>query len=162
MAEEQGESVVSASGEEQAMNIREAIRRRISVRHYELKPVPDEILQAVVKSGKKSVALDDSIGVRFHLIDEGKLVAERMTLLTGGRFLFGSAPHFIIATSEEKPLFMLNMGFRMEQMILFATQQGLGTCWVGGMFTEERVSGFLGLDKDERVIALTPIGCPDT
>ena len=59
------------------------------MRYYESKPVPEEVLQSVVKSGEKSVALDDSIRIRFHLIREGKLVAERMTLLTGGRFLFG-------------------------------------------------------------------------
>ncbi|MGA7677856.1 MAG: nitroreductase family protein [Dehalococcoidia bacterium] len=144
------------------MNIRSAIRKRISIRHYESRPVPEDVLQAVVKSGENSVALDDNIRVRFHLIEEGKLVAARMTYLTGARFLFGSSPHFIIATSEEKPLFMLNTGFCMEQMILFATQQGLGTCWVGGMFTEERIGAFLGLDKGERVIALTPLGYPDT
>jgi nitroreductase len=144
------------------MNIHETIHRRFSVRHYQSRPVPEEILKAVEKSGENSLALDDSIRVRFHLIREGKLVAEQMTFLTGGRWLFGSAPHFIIATSEEKPLFMLNMGFRMEQMILFATQQGLGTCWVGGMFTEERIGAFLGLDKGERVIVLTPLGYPDT
>jgi nitroreductase len=85
-----------------------------------------------------------------------------MTFQTGGRWLFGSAPHFIIATSEGKPLFMMNMGFRMEQVILFATTQCLGTCWIGGLFTEERIGTFLGLDKTERVIALTPLGYPDT
>lgn len=108
------------------------------------------------------MALDDDIGVRFQLITEGRLVAERMAFLTGTRFLFGSAPHFIIAMSEERPLFMLNMGFRMEQMILFATAQGLGTCWVGGLFTEERIGSLLNLQKGERVIALTPVGYPDT
>jgi len=144
------------------MNIRLAIRRRISIRHYESRPVSEEILHYVIKSGENSVALDESIRVRFHLIEEGKLVAERMTPLTGTRWFFGSAPHFIIATSEEKPLFMLNMGFCMEQMILFATQHGLGTCWVGGMFTEERIGAFLGLEKGERVIVLTPLGYPDT
>ncbi|MBM3142040.1 MAG: hypothetical protein FJ005_03185 [Chloroflexi bacterium] len=144
------------------MDIRSTIRRRISIRHYESRPIPEELLQEVVGSGENSVALDDNIGIRLHLVKEGRLVAERMTPLTGARWLFGSAPHFIIATSEEKPLFMLNMGFRMEQMILFATEQGLGTCWVGGMFAEERLGTFLGLGKGERVIALTPLGCPDT
>ena len=145
----------------QSISIRSIIRRRVSVRHYEPQPVPEEVLQSVVKSGENSVALDDSIRARFHLIKEGRLVAERMMPLTGARMLFGSSPHFIIATSEEKPLFMLNTGFRMEQMILFATEQGLGTCWIGGMFTEERIGAFLGLKKDERVIALTPVGYPD-
>lgn len=144
------------------MSIRSNIRKRISVRHYESRHVSEEPLQAVMSSGETSVALDDSIRIRFHLIKEGRLVAEQMTFFTGRRWLFGSAPHFIIATSEEKPLFMLNMGFRMEQMILFATQQGLGTCWVGGLFTEERISDLLGLEEGERVIALTPVGYPDT
>src|SRR4030042_1411016 len=85
-----------------------------------------------------------------------------MTFLTGGRWLFGSSPHFLIATSEETLLFMMNIGFRMEQVILFATAQGLGTCWIGGLFTEARIGSFLGLDKGERVIALTPLGYPDT
>jgi nitroreductase len=154
--------VIAVANKKQPMSIRSAIRRRISVRHYEPCPVPEEILQSVVKSGETSVALDGNIKVRFHLIKEGRLVAEQMMFFTGARFLFGSSPHFIIATSEEKPLFMLNMGFRMEQMILFATKQGLGTCWVGGMFTEERISSFLELEKDERVIVLTPVGYPDT
>jgi nitroreductase len=144
------------------MNIRETIRRRFSVRHYQPRSVPDEILQSVIKSGDASLALDDNIKVRFHLIKEGKLVAEQMTFFTGGRWLFGSAPHFIIATSQEKPLFMMNMGFRMEQVILFATGLGLGTCWIGGLFIEKRIGDFLGLDKTERVIALTPLGYPDT
>jgi len=113
-------------------------------------------------SGRESVALDDTIQVRFHLINEGGLIASLLAPLAGTRILFGSAPHFIVATSEEKPLFMLNMGFRMEQMILRATQSGLGTCWIGGMFKEERISGFLRLEKSERIVALTPIGYPDT
>jgi len=124
--------------------------------------VPDNILEDVITSGEKSVALDGSIPVRFCLAKEGRLVANRMARLTGTRLLFGSAPHFIVATSEESPMFMLNMGFRMEQMILRAIQKGLGTCWIGGMFSEERIRSFMGLEKSERIVALTPIGYPDT
>ncbi|MBL7208864.1 MAG: nitroreductase family protein [Dehalococcoidia bacterium] len=150
------------SKRDESTSIRAAIRRRISVRHYQTSPVPEAVLQAVVSAGESSVALADSIRIRFHLVREGKSVAERMMPLTGSRWLFGSAPHFIIATSEERSHFMLNMGFRMEQMVLFATQQGLGTCWVGGMFSEGRIKPLLGLEEGERVIALTPIGYPDT
>lgn len=144
------------------MTYREAIRRRFSVRHYISRPVPAEILHAVEKSGETSIPLDKNINVRFHLIREGKLVAARMRFQTGRRWLFGSAPHFIIATSEEKPHFMLDTGFRMEQVILFATMQGLGTCWIGGLFSERRLGTFLGLSKNERVIALSPLGYPDS
>lgn len=125
-------------------------------------PVPAEILDAVENSGRTSIPLGKNSNVRFHLIREGKTVAERMTFQTGRSWLFGSAPHFIITTSDEKPHYMLETGFRMEQVILFATMQGLGTCWVGGMFSEKTLSELLKLNKNERVIALTPLGYPDT
>jgi nitroreductase len=144
------------------MDYREAIRRRFSVRHYMSGPVPAEILDAVENSGRTSIPLGKNSNVRLHLIREGKTVAERMTFQTGRSWLFGSAPHFIIASAEEKPHFMLDAGFRMEQVILFATMQGLGTCWVGGMFSEKTLSELLNLNKNERVIALTPLGYPDT
>ena len=144
------------------MDIRSAMRQRISVRHYESKLVPGDVLEDVIISAEESLALDDTIPVRFHLVKQGNLIAHLMSPLTGTRLLFGSAPHFIVATSEERPLFMQNMGFRMEQMILYVTQVSLGTCWIGGMFNENRISNFMGLAERERVIALTPIGYPDT
>lgn len=142
--------------------ISDTIRVRRSIRHYLSQPVPEETLRAVVGAGERSVALAPEIAVRFHLFTEGRVVAERMMIFTGGRWLFGSAPHFIVAVSEEKPYFMVNMGFRMEQMVLHATELGLGTCWIGGMFTEERIGELLDLRPGERIIALTPLGYPDT
>jgi nitroreductase len=144
------------------MTYRESIRRRFSVRHYISKPVPAEILDAVEHAANTSIPLDKDINVRLRLIRDGKTVAERMTFQTGRSWLFGSAPHFIIATSDEKPHFMLDTGFRMEQVILFATTQGLGTCWIGGLFSEKTLGDFLKLPETERVIALTPLGYPDT
>jgi len=144
------------------MTVHEAIRRRFSVRHYEPRPVPEKILKAIEKASETSVPLDKNISVRLHLIRQSRLVAERMTYLAGRQWLFGSSPHFIIATAEEKPGFMLETGFRMEQVILLATAQGLGTCWVGGLFIEEQIADFLKLPPGERVIAITPLGYPDT
>ncbi len=143
-------------------DIRDIIRRRRSIRHYLSQGVADEVLEAVMKAGEKSVALAPEIAVHFHLFTEGRVIAERMTMLTGGRWLFGSAPHFIVATSQEKPHFMENMGFRMEQLVLCATEKGLGTCWIGGMFTEASIGELMDLKMGERVIALTPLGYPDT
>lgn len=56
---------------------------------------------------------------------------------------------------------MLDMGISMEQMILAAAEQGLGTCWIGGQFDEDTVKKALGIPDDVRVVALTPLGYPD-
>jgi len=143
------------------MSYIEAIRRRFSVRHYQAKPIPEEILETIEKASRTCTPLDEKIQMHCHLIKEGKQVAGLMTLQTGRSWLFGSAPHFIIATALETPGYMLETGFRMEQMVVLATTQGLGTCWIGGLFTEEQIAGFLKLPDGERVIAITPLGYPD-
>jgi len=39
----------------ETIDIRAAIRRRISARHYQRNPIPEEILRDVVGSGEKNV-----------------------------------------------------------------------------------------------------------
>lgn len=144
------------------MDVRETIRRRISVRRYDGQPVASEVLAQVLEAGVESVPLIPEIAVRFHLFEEGPRVADRLSPISRTRILFGSAPHFIVAISKERPGFMENLGFRMEQMILCATALGLGTCWIGGMFEEKVVKELLGEEaQGYRVVALTPIGHPD-
>jgi len=144
------------------MNVREAIRRRISVRRYDGQPVASETLAKVLEAGIESVALIPEIEVKFHLFEKGSGVANRLSPISRTRILFGSAPHFIVATSKEQPGFMENLGFRMEQMILYATALGLGTCWIGGMFEEGTLRELLGEEaQGYRVVALTPLGYPD-
>jgi len=55
---------------------------------------------------------------------------------------------------------MLDMGIAMEHMVLAATEQGLGTCWIGGQFDEATVKEALGIPHDVRVVALLPVGYP--
>jgi nitroreductase len=45
-------------------------------------------------------------------------------------------------------------------MILAATEEGLGTCWVG-WFEREPVRRILGIPESKEVPILVPIGYPD-
>jgi nitroreductase len=48
----------------------------------------------------------------------------------------------------------------MDHLILAATEQGLGTCWVG-WFNEKKARKALEVPKNLKIIAMTPIGYPD-
>jgi len=48
-----------------------------------------------------------------------------------------------------------------EYFILEATSLGLATCWVGGFFNRSSVREHVGLEKNEEVLAITPIGFAD-
>jgi len=47
----------------------------------------------------------------------------------------------------------------MEHLVLAATDQGLGTCWIGG-FNEAKVKKTLQIPENIKVVALTPLGYP--
>jgi nitroreductase len=46
----------------------------------------------------------------------------------------------------------------LEGVILFATELGLGTCWLGGTFNRSGFATTLGIQSDEKVPAITPVG----
>jgi nitroreductase len=52
------------------------------------------------------------------------------------------------------------VGYTGQGIILEATALGLGSCWVGGYFYPESVAHQIFIDKNERVLAVTPFGYP--
>lgn len=54
----------------------------------------------------------------------------------------------------------LQVGYVGEAFILEATRLGLGTCWVAGMFDKKAAGKLVELQRDEHVIAVTPVGYP--
>ena len=53
------------------------------------------------------------------------------------------------------------VGYTGQGIILEATSLGLGTCWVGGYFYPEAVAHQISIEKNERVLAVTPFGYPE-
>ena len=45
--------------------------------------------------------------------------------------LMKKAPHYIAAFSEAKGPYMANVGFMLQQMDLYFSANGIGSCWVG-------------------------------
>jgi nitroreductase len=140
------------------MDILKAISDRISIRSYDPAPAAMTELEAVLRAGEAAEKLTPA-EMRFHLRTHEEMGKEVKGLIGDyGKFI--RAPHYIVLTSREGGGYLTDAGFRFEQMILGATQRGLGTCWVGLLFKEASLRSCLGLDDSWRVIALTPIGHP--
>ncbi len=59
-----------------------------------------------------------------------------------------------------KEYYLADCGAAMENVLLAAAAEGLGTCFVGS-FSEYAVRAILHIPTDVRVVAVTPIGYPD-
>ncbi len=138
------------------MDILEAISRRMSIRTYEPAPVATGELEAIRLAGEKAEALTQ-VEMRFFLRSHEQMGQEVKGVIGNyGKTI--RAPHYIVLASKEGEGYLMDAGFRFEQMVLEATRKGLGTCWVGLMFKEASLRSNLGLDHSWRVMVLTPIG----
>jgi nitroreductase len=72
-----------------------------------------------------------------------------------------NAPGYIAFTGNmDSPHVQEAVGYTGQGIILEATALGLGTCWVGGYFYPDSVAHQISIDKNERVLAITPFGYP--
>ena len=134
------------------------IHRRRSVRRFSERTLPDDVLQRIVAAGEGAPALGGG-GMSFRLCRGGE-VAGGVGGLAGDYGRVIRAPHFVVLSAEPEDGYLLDCGFRFQQLILQASALGVGTCWVGGFLREERLRELLGVDRRWRIVALTPLGEP--
>jgi nitroreductase len=69
------------------------------------------------------------------------------------------ATGFIVGAVRRAPHDLEDYGYLLEEIVLFATGIGLGTCWLGGTFTRSTfVRRFGGLGRDETMPAVIALG----
>jgi hypothetical protein len=133
------------------------IRRRFSCRTYSPEPIGAEerrILEqeiAAIASGPLGTPL------RFRLIAAGsKDRAELRGLGTYG-FIRGAAG-FVAGAAPRVGGLPEDFGFRLEQIVLLCTDLGLGSCWLGGTFTQSSFARRISLAPDEDLPAIVSVG----
>lgn len=140
------------------MDILEIISRRMSVRNYQPEPVEAAEIQGLLDAGERAETLTHA-EFRFHVRSDEEMGGEIKGILGGyGKTI--RAPHYIVLVARESENYLVDAGYRFEQVILEATRRGLGTCWVASLFKETSLRFALGLEESWRVVALTPIGRP--
>jgi nitroreductase len=142
------------------MDVFEAIEKRRSIRNYEPTPVPKEKLEKVLEAARLAPSASNHQPRHFIVVTD----AEKRKALSGGIFakFLTQSPVVIVACGDEKiapKWYTVDVAIAVENMVLAATGEGLGTCWIGS-FDENQVRGILKIPKNLRVIVLLAIGYP--
>ena len=129
----------------------EAVEKRISCRAFRDEPLPGELIHQLEE---KAAALSAVSGTRICICSDSEKPAVKLAgAMFSGRVyccaaLIGGDDSF----SAEK------IGYFGQDLVLFATQLGLGTCWVAGTFDRKSVA--VELEENERFWDVIPIGWP--
>lgn len=142
---------------------------RRSIRRYVDRPVEDEKLRAVLEAARLAPSWANLQCWTYIVVKDPGVKEAVAATLEGNpiRKALDTAPVVIVAcadpersgTANGQPYYMVDIGISMQQLVLEACNQGLGTCWVGWI-NEDELRSVLGVPKNIRIVALTPLGYP--
>lgn len=138
------------------MNIIDNIKKRKSCRTYTGEPLSVEL---VAKIEGFISALQPAFGekVAIRMIN-AKQPSGAVKLGTYG--VIKNATNFLILTRENGKMADVSAGYMFEEVVLYCTALGLGTCWLGGTINKGDFLKQIQIKENERMTIISPVGYP--
>lgn len=135
----------------------ETIQKRYSVRYYSENAIEKEKRQKIVKYFSTITKGPLGSKLRFQLIDATNYKPHELKefgtygLITGAKvYISGAVKKGIFA--------MEDFGYCLENILLLATELGLGTCWLGGTLNRSTFAKKMKVIDNELMPAVSPLG----
>lgn len=146
------------------MNVYQAVETRRSVREYREDPVLDDSLKRIMTAASLAPSAHNAQEYKFVIVRDKGRKKELVKAAMGQKFI-ATAPVVIAAVSLnpeaimdcEVPQYPVDVAIAVDHITLAATEEGLGTCWIGA-FNQEEVKKVLGVPKQYKVVVLLTIG----
>ena len=146
----------------------ELIETRRSIRSYKDQEIEEDKLNYILQAFRKAPSAKNLQPWKLIVIKNKKVIKD-IAIACNNQTFMEEAPVIIAACAKEEEAYGVMGGYMnsypidiaiaLEHLILAATEKGLGTCWIGA-FKEQLVKDILGVPKNVKVVALTPLGYP--
>jgi nitroreductase len=148
------------------MDVYEAIRVRKSVRAFDVRDVPEEVLGRILGAVRLAPSASNRQEWRFVVVRD-PATRKKLAAAAKNQKFVGDAPVVLACCAETDGHVMscgqlcypIDVAIAIDHLTLCAVAEGLGTCWIGA-FDEAQVKNILGIPKDIRVVELLPLGYP--
>ncbi len=152
------------------MNVYEAIRTRRSVRRYSPRPIPDSSLPRLRDALRLAPSACNFQPWQFIFVTDQELRTELGQAAHRQTFI-SQAPLIVVACGFPDRAYQgmgghgnsvdVDVAIALDHLTLAAVNEGLGTCWIGA-FDERAVKRLLHIPREAKVVALTPVGFPES
>ena len=143
------------------MNVLEAIRMKRAVRKFQDKPLPDDVIQAILNAGRRSQSSKNEQGWQFIAIrDKSILKALSETGAYAGH-LAGAALGVAILSPNPEGKFqdLFDVGQAAAYMQLAAWELGVGSC-IASIYEPEKARQVLGFPAEWHLNSALSFGYP--
>ncbi len=143
---------------------------RRSIRKYRPDPISPDVLKRVLESARLAPSWKNMQCWKFIIVteqDRRSEISQALPALNPAKNSIIQAPVTVVicadpeasGESEGKDYYLVDAAIAFHQLILAATAEGLGTCWVA-WFEEEPIKASLKIPDKYRIVGLTPLGYP--
>lgn len=118
-------------------SIRDIIIKRRSIRHYKQEDIPKDLLLELVKAATWAPSASNMQAWYFIIVNDKKVLNKIISFSPG---LLGNPPNVIVICSDRNKAFnksgklgrdklcLMDISMAAENLMLLATEKGLGTC----------------------------------
>ncbi len=164
------------------MEVFEAVKTRRSIRSFEARPVEEHKLRKVLEAARLAPSAGNRQPWRFIVVTDQKVKEELAKIKAkyvpppspaqsrppppkgGGPIL--SAPVVVVGCAvpresfPETEFWKIDVAIALQNLVLTALEEGLGSCWIGVFREEEEVKKALSVPEEVRVVAMVALGYP--
>ncbi len=150
------------------MDVYEAIKNRRSVRSYQSRPIPGDVLHRLQQAIRYAPSACNNQPWHFIFITDEK-IRQAVAGACNDQMWMAGAPLIVAACGIPEQAYKrmggsgnsvdVDLAIAVDHLTLAAVAEGLGTCWIGA-FRENEVKSLLGIPWEVKVVALTPVGYP--
>lgn len=122
---------------EGGVDVFDAVRTVLAVRGFEKTPVPDTVVDKILEAGRLTASAMNKQPWHFIVVKDDARLAELAGYIRSGPYV-ATAPLAVAVAVEKGPLALSDGSRAIQDMILTAWSEGVGSNWVGfqGMLGE--------------------------
>lgn len=139
----------------------ETMKNRQSIRAYDTKKLSESEHKKIIAYIATEENLIGPFGNkgRIELVQVTNNISEKGIKL--GTYGFIKNPQvYLVGLCENEKYSLLEFAFTFHKLVIYLTELGLGTCWMGGTFSRNSFERELQLAEGEFIPCITPSGYP--
>jgi nitroreductase len=139
----------------------EALKGRRSIRAYEDKPIPKEIVEEIIDTARLAPTSNNIQPWEFIVVTDNDVREKIADLTDYGKFI-AQAGACVVVFSKNVKHYLEDGSAATENILIAAHAFGLGTCWVAGYKKDyaEPIRQRLGVPDGYKLVALISLGYP--
>lgn len=141
------------------MDVKSAIQSRRSIRRYEDKPIPKEVLDELLEAARLAPSSSNKQRWRIIVVTDPK-TKNKLVPASGGQRFVGECSAYLVGISEPGAYYSaVDVAIAFDHLSLRATDLGLGTCWIGD-FYPDMIKSILNIPVEWGVPICMTLGFP--